>query len=61
MFSAVRKAGFGMEIPVLSSVDWRAALLSAAAMIAMLRLKIGMLPTLAGSALAGLVLLGLPA
>jgi chromate transporter len=61
VFSVVRKAGFGMEIPVLSSVDWRAALLSAAAMIAMLRLKIGMLPTLAGSALAGLVLLGLPA
>lgn len=51
--------GFGTEVPVLSSIDWRAALLSVAAMIAMLKLKIGMLPTLAGSALAGLVLLAL--
>jgi chromate transporter len=30
-------------------------------MVAMLKLKIGMLPTLAGSALAGLALLALPA
>ena len=44
---------------MLSSIDWRAALLSAAAMIAMLKLKIGMLPTLAGSALAGMVLLAI--
>ena len=36
--------------------DWRAALLSVAAMVAMLRLKVGMLPTLAASALAGLAL-----
>ena len=34
-----------------------AALLSGAAMIAILRLKAGMLPTLAGSALAGVLLL----
>lgn len=59
IFGAVRSVGLGMEIPVLSSLDWRAALLAAAAMVAMLRLKIGMLPTLAGSALAGLVLLAL--
>ena len=57
IFGTVRSVGLGMEIPVLSSLDWRAALLAAAAMVAMLRLKIGMLPTLAGSALAGLVLL----
>ncbi|CAN7313382.1 chromate efflux transporter [Mesorhizobium amorphae] len=56
VFSQVRSIGLGMEIPVLSSLDWRAALLAAAAMAAMLRLKIGMLPTLAGSALAGLAL-----
>jgi len=61
IFSAVHRVGFGMEVPVLSSLDWRAALLAAAAMVAMLKLKIGMLPTLAGSALAGLVLLALPA
>ncbi|WP_192182350.1 chromate efflux transporter [Mesorhizobium amorphae] len=56
VFGQVRSVGLGMEIPVLSSLDWRAALLAAAAMVAMLRLKIGMLPTLAGSALAGLAL-----
>ena len=60
IFGQVRSVGFGSEIPVLSSIDWRAALLSAASMIAMLKLKIGMLPTLAASALAGLVLLALP-
>ncbi|TGR94222.1 chromate transporter, partial [Mesorhizobium sp. M2E.F.Ca.ET.209.01.1.1] len=47
---------WGVEVPVLSSLDWRAALLSAAAMVAIFRLKAGMLPTLAGSALAGLAL-----
>ena len=41
----------------LEFLDWRAALLSLAAMIAILKLKIGMLPTLAGSALAGVLLL----
>jgi chromate transporter len=56
IFGAVRSVGLGMEIPVLSSLDWRAALLSIAAMVAMLRLKVGMLPTLAASALAGLAL-----
>lgn len=61
IFGVVHRVGLGMEVPVLSSLDWRAALLAAAAMVAMLKLKIGMLPTLAGSALAGLVLLALPA
>ncbi|TJW66999.1 MAG: chromate transporter, partial [Mesorhizobium sp.] len=55
-FGTVRSVGLGMEIPVLSSLDWRAALLSIAAMVAMLRLGVGMLPTLAASALAGLAL-----
>lgn len=57
IFGKVQSIGLGTEVPVLSSIDWRAALLSAAAMIAMLKLKIGMLPTLAGSAVAGMVLL----
>lgn len=48
--------GFGPDIPVLSSIDWRAAFLSAAAMIAMLRFKAGMIPTLAACAVAGLAL-----
>ncbi|MER9404666.1 chromate efflux transporter [Mesorhizobium caraganae] len=61
VFGAVHRVGLGTEVPVLSSLDWRAALLAAAAMVAMLKLKIGMLPTLAGSALAGLALLALPA
>ncbi|ESZ02940.1 MULTISPECIES: chromate efflux transporter [unclassified Mesorhizobium] len=61
VFGAVHRFGLGMELPVLSSLDWRAALLAAAAMVAMLKLRIGMLPTLAGSALAGLALLALPA
>ncbi|RUU77329.1 chromate transporter, partial [Mesorhizobium sp. M7A.F.Ca.MR.362.00.0.0] len=48
--------GLGMNVPVLSSIDWRAALLSVAAMVAILKLKVGMLPTLALSALAGVLL-----
>ena len=59
VFGKVESFGWGVEVPVLSSLDWRAALLSAAAMVAMFRLKAGMLPTLAGSALAGLALLAL--
>ncbi|MBZ9701037.1 MULTISPECIES: chromate efflux transporter [unclassified Mesorhizobium] len=57
IFRDVRATGLGTEVPVLSSIDWRAALLSCATMIAILKLKIGMLPTLAGSALAGVLLL----
>ncbi|MER8553350.1 chromate efflux transporter [Mesorhizobium sp. M1217] len=57
IFGEVRNVGLGMDVPVLSSIDWRAALLSCASMIAILKLKIGMLPTLDGSALAGVLLL----
>ncbi|MER8369353.1 chromate efflux transporter [Mesorhizobium sp. M1378] len=57
IFGEVRNVGLEMDVPVLSSIDWRAALLSCASMIAILKLKIGMLPTLAGSALAGVLLL----
>src|SRR5262249_21920677 len=52
-------AGIGPDLPKLGSVRLRAALLAAAAMIAMLRFKIGMMPTLAACALAGIVLLQL--
>jgi hypothetical protein len=34
--------GVGPDLPLLSSIDWRAALLSIAAMIARLRFKTGM-------------------
>lgn len=53
--------GVGPDLPVLASIDWRVAILSAAAMIAMLRFKVGMIPTLGACAIAGLVLLQLPA
>lgn len=56
VFAHVQSVAWGVEVPVLSSLDWRAVLLSIAAMIAMLRLKAGMLPTLLGSALLGLAL-----
>ncbi|PZQ14315.1 MAG: chromate transporter [Ancylobacter novellus] len=53
IFREVRPSAFGPDMPVLSSIDWRAALLAAAAMIAMLRFKVGMIPTLAACAAAG--------
>jgi len=57
--AAVRVLGVGPDLPVLASLDWRAAALAAAAMVAMLRFKAGMIPTLAGSAAAGILLLWL--
>lgn len=59
LFREVRSvAVFGLapDLPVLSSLDWRAALLSLCALVAMLRFKVGMIPTLAASALAGVLL-----
>jgi chromate transporter len=44
------------DLPVLSSLDWRAAVLAAAAMVAMLRFKLGMIPALAACAVAGVLL-----
>ena len=64
LFREVRSVnvfGLSPDWPVLASLDWRAALLAAAAMIAMLRFKIGMIPTLAACAAAGVVLTRLPA
>jgi chromate transporter len=56
---AVTLFGVGPDLPVLASIDVRALLLAAIAMLAMLRFKAGMFPTLAGCALAGLLLTGL--
>lgn len=50
--------GLRPELPVLASLDWRAALLSAAAAIMLLRFKLGMMPVLAISAAAGILLKG---
>jgi chromate transporter len=49
--------GFGMQvdIPVWSSVDVAAAVLTAAAIVAIFRFRAPMLATLAGCALAGAV------
>ena len=49
-------AGLSPDVPVLASIDWPAAVLAAAAMVAMLRFKLGMIPTLAACAAAGVVL-----
>jgi chromate transporter len=51
-------SGFGlrMELPVLSSIDPVAALLSLAAMIAVFRLKLGVMTVIGLAALAGIVL-----
>jgi len=48
--------GVGPELPVLASIDWRAALLAVAAALALLHFKLGMLLTLAGAAASGIVL-----
>lgn len=48
-----------LELPVLGSIDWAAAALSALALFAVFRLKLGMTVALGGSALLGLLLYGL--
>ena len=45
-----------LELPVLTSIDWAAAALSALALVAVLRLQLGMVTVLAGAAMLGLVL-----
>jgi chromate transporter len=47
-------AGLSLEAPVLGSLNWITAAIALAAVIAMLRFKVGALPTLAFGALAGL-------
>ncbi|MGB8436170.1 MAG: chromate transporter, partial [Burkholderiales bacterium] len=59
LFREVREVsilGVGPDLPVLATLDWRAAVLAAAAMLAMLRLKVGMVSTLAGCGATGLLL-----
>ena len=52
----VRGFGVGFDAPVLASVDPWAALLSLAAVVAMFRFKVGMIPALAACSAAGIAL-----
>lgn len=56
-----RVLGLSPDVPVLASVDWRAAVLAVGALVAMLRFRAGMMATLGVCALAGLALSWLPA
>lgn len=47
---------FSLEVPVLGSIDWAAAALSVLALIAVFRLRLGMVPVLAGAAGLGVML-----
>lgn len=49
----VYAAGVRLFIPVWESIDFAALFLVAAALVAMLRFKVGMIPTLAGAAVLG--------
>ncbi|MFC7400091.1 chromate efflux transporter [Chelatococcus sp. GCM10030263] len=51
--------GAGPDVPVLGSIDWQAAVLALAAMVAMLGFKIGMIQTLSACVIAGVALKGL--
>ncbi|MCC6778214.1 MAG: chromate efflux transporter [Hyphomicrobiales bacterium] len=54
--TAVRRYGLSFERPVAASIDLWALLLSAVAMMAIFRFKIGMIPTLLGCSAAGIAL-----
>jgi chromate transporter len=53
---AFEALGVHLDLPVLASIDWRAAVLAVAAMLAMLRFKAGMVSTLAACALASVAI-----
>lgn len=55
----VEAGPLSLELPVLGSIDWAAAALSALALFAVFRLKLGMTFVLGGSALLGLLFYGL--
>jgi chromate transporter len=57
----IRGLGFAFDAPVLSSVDAWALALSVAAGLAIFHFKVGMIPTLAGTSLAGVTLYGVGA
>jgi chromate transporter len=59
-FARLDPGPLAMRIPDLTSFDWRAALLSALALVAAFRLKAGVLPLLGASAILGLILALVP-
>lgn len=52
----VRALGLRLDMPDLASLDWLALALSVAAMLAIFRFKVGMIPTLLGCAGAGVLM-----
>jgi chromate transporter len=52
----IEASPLSLELPVLASIDWAAAVLSALALIAVFRLKLGMATVLGGAAALGLAL-----
>jgi len=54
--AVIGEYGLHLPVPALGTVDWRAVLLAAGALIATLRYKAGVLPVLAVCAAAGVVL-----
>ncbi len=58
LFGEVRPLDVGVGqllIPEPTTLDWRAAVIAVGAMVAMFRYKVGMIPTLGGAALAGVI------
>ena len=53
--SSLRLGPLQLLVPDLASTDWRALAIGTGALVAMLRFHVGMLPTLAASALLGVV------
>jgi chromate transporter len=61
LFGALRTVQLGaasLLVPVANSLDWRAATITLVAALAMFSWKVGMLPTLLGAAIAGVLLRG---
>jgi chromate transporter len=53
IFREMQQGAFGPDIPVLTSLDWRAALIAAVAFVAVFRFRLGVMPTLALCAAIG--------
>ena len=49
----VHKFGFNVSLPIIATVNWPAVVLSLAAIVAMFRFKVGMIPTLAACSALG--------
>ena len=59
LFGELRSLEFGparLLIPVPSTLDWRAVVIAAGAMVAMFRYKVGMIPTLGAAAVLGILM-----